>query len=197
MRDGGQPTRITHAWIKGKGIEHWKISVTTGTGDGFNFKAIPEQVQKWEGGYRKTTISGFQHEMVEFDTPLNASEVLLEVQSKSGETAQVHDLLLLKQGYYLSANSRFVDIEWKYVDRTGIDQTNQRGQFERGAPIGAERSKWQIDYRKEKYTENANIFHHYSILCLMRVYWRWTHGFVFSQCFLSFSDGIGLFLPSL
>ena len=129
--------RITHIYIVGKGITGWREQSE-------DYREIPERIRNWEESYRKTTIYGFQHQLYELPTPINENSISLDFQ---GADKQIHAIMALDQQYFLNANSRYVEIAWRLVDRTGGHHQNQQGEVERYKTIGAIRHKWQTNYQ--------------------------------------------------
>ena len=129
--------RVTHVYIVGKGITGWRET-------GADYREMPEQIRNWEGAYRKTTLNGFQHQLYEIPTPLEAESLTLDFQ---GADRQIHALMALDQQYFLNANSRFTDINWRFVDRTGGHHKSQQGSAERYRTIGGVRHKWETAYQ--------------------------------------------------
>lgn len=129
--------RVTHIYIVGKGITGWRET-------GADYREIPERIRNWEGAYRNTTINGFQHQLYELPTPLDTNAIAIDFQ---GADRQIHAIMALDQQYLLNANSRYTDIAWRLVDRTGGHHETQQGWVERYNTIGGVRHKWETTFQ--------------------------------------------------
>lgn len=138
--DQGDPTRVDYCFLKVRGRNiGYSITPIGGSGVGFTGRMIPMSVDNYEGSQVSTIVSGFQHDLYALPSPITAREVRLQV---SGTDVQIHAVLLLELGYSIAANSRYTQIEFQKVDRTGSLTPNPTGRTRRNPPFAGTRFKW-------------------------------------------------------
>ena len=142
MRDAnGDPSRITHIFIKGIDLGGYGFNPQGGSGTGFTGRSIPTEVTNYEGTDVRTTVSGFQHDLYELPNPVTATSVEMDF---AGADRKVFAVMLLDLGWQLQANSQYTQIEFNKVDRTGDLIENPTGRTRRAPPFAGARTgfKW-------------------------------------------------------
>ena len=143
ITENGANTRATHLFIKCKNVASLRIGMGSANTLVRDYEPIPEYVSKWEGTATKTTISGFQHALIELPAPVTTSQIHIQV---TGTQTQIHQLYVVEEAWFLNSNARHTQVIWGRQDRTGGEHINNRGDLERYLPIGANRSKHSVDY---------------------------------------------------
>ena len=144
MRDtNGDATRITHIFVKGRDLDDYAFRPIGGTGPGFTGRIPPTEVTNYEGKQVRTTISGFQHDLYELPNPVTATSVEIDF---NGTNRKIFAVMLLDLGWQLNANTRFTQIEFNKVDRTGGLTQNPTGRTRRDDPFAGSRFKWDGRY---------------------------------------------------
>ena len=141
MRDtNGNATRITHIFVKGRGLDDYAFRPIGGSGTGFTGRSIPTEITNYEGTDVRTTISGYQHDLYELPNPVTATSVEMDF---AGADRKVFAVMLLDLRWQLAANSQFTQIEFNKVDRTGELIQNPTGRTRRAPSFGGSRFKWE------------------------------------------------------
>ena len=141
MRDsGGNPTRITHVFVKGRDLDDYGFNPQGGSGTGFTGRSIPTEITNYEGTPSRTTVSGFQHDLYKLPNPVTATSVEMDF---NGTNRKVFAVMLLDLGWELAANSQFTQMEFNKVDRTGDLIKNPTGRTRRAPPLAGTRFKWE------------------------------------------------------
>ena len=154
--ESGNPTRITHIFIKGKNLEDYALTPIGGSGTGFTGRILPTSVLNYEGTASRTTVSGFQHDLYELPSAVTAASVRLRF---TGANAQIHAAMLLNRGWHLNANAQFTQIDFNKVDRTGSLIQNPTGRTRRAASFAGSRFKWEGQYTCIFRDETLAAFH--------------------------------------
>ena len=136
----GNPTRITHIFIKAKHLQRYAFTPIGGTGTGFTGRILPTHIANYEGRDTRTRISGFQHDLYELPSAVTATSARLEF---VGPNVEIYAVMLLDLGWQLKANAQFTQIEFNKVDRTGSLNQNPTGRTRRGTPFAGSRFKWE------------------------------------------------------
>lgn len=149
------PTRITHIFIKAINLDSYAFTLSGGSGQGFTGRTLPTTLQNYEGRNSRTTVSGFQHDLYELPSAVTATSARLQF---TGTNLQIHALMLLDIGWEINANTRFTQIEFNKVDRTGSLRQNPTGRTRRNSPFAGTRFKWEGLYNCQFRQESLAAF---------------------------------------
>ena len=98
MRDtNGDPTRITHIFVKSRDLDDYAFRPIGGSGSGFSGRTLPPKVTNYEGTQVRTTISGFQHDLYELPNPVTATSVEMDFNGNSNH--KIFAVMLLDLGW--------------------------------------------------------------------------------------------------
>ena len=140
----GNPTAITHIFIKAKGSNIvYSITPTGGSGTEITNRTIPETIKNIGGGEVSTIVNGFIHDLYPFPERITATDVRLQI---TGTNLEIYAVMLLKLGWELDANSKFIDMQFEKVDRGGQLPETPDGTLEHVHVLDAEREKWEAQY---------------------------------------------------
>ena len=133
-------SKITHIFIKGKGIDSYSVSIPTGmgTGTGFNGRVIPVD----------QTANDFQHDLQPL-TSVDATEIQVDV---VGASSQVYVILLLES--VMDVPTHYEEINIEKEDSFADIRTNIKGNTFSVRTIG-DRYKWQASYSQRFYPEDT------------------------------------------
>lgn len=156
MRDANvNPSRITHIFVKAKRLDSYAFTPTGGSGSGFTGRTPPSSVKNYENRENRTVVSGFQHDLYELPSAVTATSARLQF---TGTNTQIHALMLLELGWEINANTRFTQIEFNKVDRTGSLKQNPSGRTRRNPSFGGTRFKWEGRYNCQFGDESLAAF---------------------------------------
>ena len=157
MRDtNGDATRITHIFVKGRDLDDYAFRPIGGSGAGFSGRTPPAEVPNYEGRQVRTTISGFQHDLYELPNPVTATSVEMDF---NGPNHKIFAVMLLDLGWRINANTRFTQMEFNKVDRTGSLIPNPTGRTRRAPPFADSRFKWEGVYNCQFRDKTLPAFH--------------------------------------
>ena len=139
----GNPTPITHIFIKAKNLDTYALTPLGGSGIGFTGRQIPTSVLNYEKRVSRTTVSGFQHDLYALPSQVTATAARLQF---TGTNVQIHAVMLLSLGWEIDANRRYREIQFNKVDRTGSLTENPTGRTRRNPPFNGTRFKWDGRY---------------------------------------------------
>ena len=151
----GNPSGISHIFIKSKNLDSYAFTPTGGSGAGFTGRTLPTTLPNYEGSTSRTIVSGFQHDLYELPSAVTATSVRLRF---TGTNLQIHALMLLDIGWEINANTRFTQIEFNKVDRTGSLKQNPTGRTRRNPPFAGTRFKWEGLYNCQFRNESLAAF---------------------------------------
>ena len=151
----GNPTRITHIFIKAINLDSYAFTPSGGNGAGFTGRTLPTMLQNYEGRNSRTIVSGFQHDLYELPSAVTATSARLQF---TGTNLEIHALMLLDIGWKINANTRFTQIEFNKVDRTGSLRKNPTGRTRRNQPFAGTRFKWEGLYTCQFRDESLAAF---------------------------------------
>ena len=149
LGDGtGAAREFTDIFIKGTGIGSYSAALT----DPANItspqaRTLPASVTNDSGDTVSITdLSGFQNDLHSLwtdestDKP-KAKSITLTVTAETGETARIHEVMILDRLLTLNADGGFSKIEYDSLD-LGSNEPDLRGRLSYVPPIGGERDKW-------------------------------------------------------
>ena len=139
----GNATRIDTLALKLKNVDSYSFTPTGGSGSGFSNRAIPTEYTTRDGRTQSAIVNGFQHEIYFLPTHVTATEVRLQF---TGSNIEVYAVMLLETVVEIP-DGEFVEVSPRKVDRAGRIHELPNGDVDRGSVLGAERWKWEIDYR--------------------------------------------------
>lgn len=136
----GAPQRITDIFIKSKGVDTVSVS-----GIGLTISDVDNPLTNDSGEEVSPVVDGFQNIL---SSGINREEdaMTFTFADKSGETAQIHELLVLDEIFRLDGNGIFIDPLFTFID-SGITQTSATGRLSYAPALNNERDKWQVDLR--------------------------------------------------
>ena len=143
VSSGGNATRIDCIALKTKNVDSYAFTPTGGTGTGFANRAIPTEYTTADGRAQTSIVNGFQHEIYLLPSPVTATGVRLQF---SGTNIEVYAVMLLELVMEIP-DGEFVSTVPRKVDRAGIIHDFPDGSVDRGSVLGAERWKWEREYR--------------------------------------------------
>lgn len=143
VTENGSNTKVTHVFLKSKNVDSVRIGMGSANTVVRDYEPIDAFVNKWEGTPTKTTVSGYQHALIELPDPVTTSQIHVQVQ---GSQTQIHELYILEEAWFLNSNARHTDVLWGRENRTGGEHINEKGDLEVYFPIGANRSKHIVNY---------------------------------------------------
>ncbi len=143
VSSGGNATRIDCIALKTKNVDSYAFTPTGGTGTGFANRAIPTEYTTADGRAQTSIVNGFQHEIYLLPSPVTATDVRLQF---SGTNIEVYAVMLLELVMEIP-DGEFVSTVPRKVDRAGIIHDFPDGSVDRGSVLGAERWKWEREYR--------------------------------------------------
>ena len=139
----GNATRIDTLALKLKNVDSYSFTPTGGSGSGFSNRAIPTKYTTRDGRTQSAVVNGFQHDIYFLPTHVTATEVRLQF---SGTNIEVYAAMLLETVIEIP-DGEFVEVSPRKVDRAGRIHELPNGDVDRGSVLGAERWKWETDYR--------------------------------------------------
>ena len=155
VSEDSNATRITHIFLKAKNIDAYTFTPTGGAGAGFSNRSLLTTVTNYEGESTSTTVSGFQHDLYPLPAAITATTARLQF---TGTHPEIYALMLLDIGIEIDANSRFTQIDFQKVDRTGTLTTNPTGRTRRNPPFAGTRFKWEGAYVCQFRGESVSAF---------------------------------------
>ena len=148
--DGSGTARpFTHIFLKCKGIASYAIALTDPEPSiGLFDRTLPENVKNDSGDTVSITdLDGFQNDLYDLSTvvsetqKLKAKALTLTFTAKSGETAQIYEVMILDRILEIDSDGGFSRLEYDSLD-LGSNDADLRGRLSYVPPIGGERDKW-------------------------------------------------------
>ena len=137
----GNPTAFDYVFIIAKG-QNIRVSITPtgGVGSGFANRFVSETLKNIGGGEVSKVVNDLIYDLYPLPSRVTATNVRLRIH---GTNIEVYAVMLLKLGWELDANSKFIDMQFDRVDRTGNLTELPDGYIERDQVLGAEGFKWE------------------------------------------------------
>ena len=140
----GNATAFDYIFIKAKGTNIvYSATLTGGTGNNVTHRAVPTTLKNIGGGDVSTVVNGFIHELYPLPAPVTATSVRLQI---TGTHLEIYAVMFLKVFWEIDANSKYVQMDFEKVDRTGQISIAPDGSLARVETLSAERHKWESVY---------------------------------------------------
>lgn len=139
----GNPTKITHIFIKYKGdLTSYIGTPTGGIGSAFS-RTLPTEILNYEDATVSLEVNGFKHDLYELPSAVSATDVRMQF---TATNLEIYALMLLELGYEIDANCQFTQIEYNHTDRAGSSSQNPQGRSVRDPSYAGARVKGEARY---------------------------------------------------